>query len=132
MTEKLEWFKKIIVDTLLLIMSFIVVLSVIRLALRIMEEVFNPPFLMLNLNQLQMIFGFFLMVLIGLELLDSIKAYLSEEILEVEVVLSIALIAVARKIVTLDFSQTSDFTLIGIGIMIFSLSAGYYLIKKSY
>jgi len=90
------------------------------------------PFLMLNIDQLFLIFGFFLMILIGLELLESIKTYLTEDKIHVEVLFTIALIAVARKVITLEITKLPDLTIMGIAALIISLSVGYFLIKKSH
>ena len=43
--------------------------------------------------------GFFLLVLIGIELLETIKAYLLTNVIHVEIVLEVALIAIARKVI---------------------------------
>ncbi len=45
------------------------------------------------------IFGFFMLILIGIELLETIRAYLVENVVHVEVVIEVALIAIARKVI---------------------------------
>jgi uncharacterized membrane protein (DUF373 family) len=46
------------------------------------------------------------------------------------VVLLVAIIAIARKVIILDVKCLPSMTLIGIGVTIVSLSVGYYLVKK--
>ena len=46
--------------------------------------------------------GGFLLVLIGIELLDTIKAYFRENTIHVEIVILLAIIAIARKVILLD------------------------------
>jgi LPXTG-motif cell wall-anchored protein len=41
------------------------------------------------------------------------------------------MIAIARKVIILDSSKIDSLTLIGIGFIVLSLSAGYYLVKRS-
>jgi uncharacterized membrane protein (DUF373 family) len=41
------------------------------------------------------------------------------------------MIAIARKVITLDSGKIEGLTLIGIGFIILSLAAGYYLVKRS-
>lgn len=77
------------------------------------------------------LFGAFLLVLIGIELLDTIKVYLRENVVHVEVVVLVAIIAIARKVVVLKIEELEGSKVIGIGILILSLSIAYYLIKKS-
>ena len=48
------------------------------------------------------VLGAFLLVLIGVELLDTIKAYFRENAIHVEIVVLLAIIAVARKVILLD------------------------------
>jgi uncharacterized membrane protein (DUF373 family) len=65
-----------------------------------------------------------------LELLDTIKAYLTEHIIHAEVVFMAAMIAVARKVITLDVKEFSPLTLMGVAALILALTAGYYLFKQ--
>jgi uncharacterized membrane protein (DUF373 family) len=77
------------------------------------------------------LFGIFLLVLIGIELLDTIKVYLKESVVHVEVVVLVAIIALARKVVVLKIEELSGELTIGIGVLIISLALAYYLIKKA-
>jgi len=47
------------------------------------------------------------------------------------VVLLVAIIAIARKVIILDVKALPSMTLVGIGVIVISLSIGYYLVKKS-
>ena len=59
------------------------------------------------------------------------KIYLEENVINVQVVLLVAIIAISRKVIILDVKSLPSMTLIGIGVIVVSLSAGYYLVKKS-
>jgi uncharacterized membrane protein (DUF373 family) len=76
------------------------------------------------------IFGFFLLVLIGIELLETIKAYLVTNVVHVEIVLEVALIAIARKVIILDVGKYEPLTLIGIACLIVAVSLAFYVIKQ--
>lgn len=132
MITKIKAFEKAIISTLIMMMIIVVTFSTFRLGWKLVEELIKPPFLMLNIDQLFVVFGFFLMILIGLELLESIKTYLTEDQIHVEVIFTIALIAVARKVITLDITKLDDLTLIGIAAITVALSIGYFLIKKAH
>jgi len=82
------------------------------------------------LIHLHKIFGGFLSVLIGIELLHTIKMYLKEDVVHVEIVLLVALIGVSRHIIDLDVEHIKPITIFGISSLIIALSLGYYLIKK--
>ena len=83
------------------------------------------------MTHLHPIFGGFLSVLIGVELLHTIKMYLKDDSVHVEIVLLVALIGVSRHVIDLDIAHMEPLTLFGISSLILVLSGGYYLIKKS-
>ena len=70
-----------------------------------------------------------MLVLIGIELLHTVKIYLQERNLHVEVVVLVAMIAVARKVIILDYKETSAPVLFGLAGLFLSLAAGYYLVR---
>ena len=76
------------------------------------------------------LFGLFLNILIALELLENITAYLKKNIVHVELVIVTALIAVSRKIIIFDFSKQNSQDMVAIGAGILALSASYWLIKN--
>jgi uncharacterized membrane protein (DUF373 family) len=80
-------------------------------------------------NTLFYIFGLFLNVLIALEILENITAYLKKHVVQVELVIVTSLIAVARKIIILDLEKTGGLELIGLAIAILSLSLSFLVIR---
>lgn len=130
MFEYLRKFKKILISSLTLMMAFVLLLSAIELGWVIAKDVITPPVFILDINELLEIFGLFMLVLIGVELLETImKTYLTEGVNHAEIVISVAIIAIARKVIILDVKEVSGITLIGIGSIILALSIGYFLIK---
>jgi len=131
MLNLIKYFEKFIVMALLGLMMFAVFISTIELAFILVQELMKPPFLLLDMKELLEVFGFFMLVLIGLELLETIVAYLEEEALHVEVVFLVAMVAVSRKIVILDYKETQPELLLGIAAIILSLSVGYFCVKRA-
>jgi uncharacterized membrane protein (DUF373 family) len=78
---------------------------------------------------LEQYFSGVLMVLLGLELLETLKTYFSERHIRIEVILVVAMIAVGRHVIRVDFGHTDGFTLLGLAGLILALSAGYFLVK---
>lgn len=76
------------------------------------------------------IFGLFLNVLIAMELLENITAYLKKHVIQVELVIVTSLIAVSRKIIILDLEKTKGFDLIALAATIAALSFSYWLIRR--
>jgi len=126
----LKKFEKVIIVSLIVMMVFVVLMSTIELAVLIIKDIIEPPRYWLGIEQLFEIFGFFLMLLIGVELLETIKAYLSENVVHSEIVLEVALIAISRKVITLDVKTYEPLTLLGIAALIVSIGLAYFFIKK--
>jgi uncharacterized membrane protein (DUF373 family) len=125
--EKVE---RVVVVTLLVMMALVVCLSTVELGWFIIKDVITPPIFLLEIDELLDIFGMFLLVLIGVELLETVKMYLTQKTVHVEVVFMVAMIAIARKVIILDIKELPSLTLIGIGVIVVSLSAGYYLLTR--
>ncbi len=70
-----------------------------------------------------------LLILLGLEILESLKIFFTEHKVRLELILIVAVIAVSRHIIQLDFEHTDGFVLIGIGALVISLTAGYFLVR---
>jgi uncharacterized membrane protein (DUF373 family) len=81
-------------------------------------------------SSLSEIFGLFLSVLIALEILENITAYLKEHVVQVELVIVTSLTAVARKIIILDLEKVTGVSLIGLAIAILSLSISYWIVRS--
>ena len=131
MEKFLSRFEHSIVIVLLGMIVVVVSLATIELGVIIYQQMVSPPlFLLLDLGDLLKIFGFFFMILIGLELIETIKVYLSKEVIPVEIIFLVAIIAVTRKVIILDFKNLDPITLIGMAAIIIALSVGYYVVKQ--
>lgn len=75
-------------------------------------------------------FGLFLNVLIALELLDNITAYLKNHVIQLELVIVTAMIAIARKIIIFDLESQSPDALLSISIAVILLSISYILVSR--
>ena len=125
--------KTVIIGTMIVLMTLIVIFSIIDLAYILYKDLLSPPTLLLDIDEMKELFGLFLLVLIGLELVESMQTYLTEHVIhaEVEVILLIAMIAVARKVIIMDIDKTSFQALLGIAAIIVALAGSYYLLKRT-
>lgn len=123
--------EKSIIYALIVMMAAILLLATVELGYYLIQTILYSEFLLIDLEALMDLFGIFLLVLIGIELLDTIKVYLRSHVVHVEVVVLVAIIAMARKVVILKVEELSGELLLGIASLILALSVGYYLIKKS-
>ena len=132
MERFLKNFERIIVFALLGMMICVVFLGTVELAVILLEQMMKPPrFILLNIDELLNIFGFFLLVLIGLELVETLKVYIVDEMVHVEIIFLVAIIAITRKVIILDVKYIEPLKLIGIACTILALSAGYFVLKKA-
>jgi len=118
-----------IATALLVLMGLVVISGAIELAYEIFLSMIEPPGFFVGVSELLGIFGLFLMVLIGLELMTSIKMYLKDHTIHAEMMFLVALTAVTRKIIIFDTTKSEPLVIFGVGFLIISLSAGYYLLK---
>jgi len=125
MMERLKKFERWIIASLILMMSAVVLLAVIELAWILIKDVISPPVLILEVEELMELFGVFLLVLIGIELLETIKNYYTHGRIELTVIFTVALIALSRKIIIFEPEKYDPMTLLGIGVIILALVAGY-------
>ena len=82
-------------------------------------------------SELFQLFGLFLNVLIALEILENITAYLKKHVVQVELVIVTSLIAVSRKIIILDLEKKDSNDLIAMAVAVFSLSISYFVIRQA-
>jgi uncharacterized membrane protein (DUF373 family) len=112
-------------------LAVVVVLSTVHLGVLIAEEIWVPPRFLIRVQGLLEIFGYFLLVLIGVELLETLKAYLRKDVIHVRVVLEVALIAMARKVIIEEPNAVSALTLFGIAALILALGIAFYFERQS-
>lgn len=118
----------------LILMTVIVVISIAELAILLYLDIFDSTddVIFLEIDELFRIFGFFFIILIGFELIETVEMYFKDNIIHAEVVLLVAVIAVSRKVILLDLEKYDPLAIIGLGVIILALGGCYYLIKLSY
>ena len=129
MLKVIEKFEHVINVVLLVMLAIVVLLATIDLGWIIVKDILTPPVLLLDVDELLELFGAFLLVMIGVELLNTVKTYLTKKTIHVEVVLLVGIIAIARKVVILEPKTMEPLTLIGIAAIISALTFGYYFVK---
>ena len=131
MDTYLKWFERVVVIVLIVMMSLVILLSTVELGWIIILDMITPPIILPQIDELLEIFGFFLLILIGIELLETLRAYLLEQVVHVEVVLEVALIAIARKVIILEPKEMPSLTIFAIAALILALAVGFLLVRRS-
>ena len=121
---------------LMILLAGVIFLGVIELLVILYDALVTDLSYRLANHEILQVFGYFLLILIGIELLETIKVYLLKNEIHVEIIILVAIIAVARKIILLDpFAEGGEVlnssSMIALGVVIIALSASYYLIRKT-
>ena len=130
MIRFLKQFERTVVLVITCAMALVLALATIDLLWLIVQDIRDSG-LLLQIDQLLEIFGLFMLVLIGVELFESVfKSYLQREhTLRVELVIAVAIIAVSRKIIILDWKEYDSSTLFAAAALTISLCAGFFLLR---
>ncbi len=125
----------LVAKVLSIVMIIVIMSAIVELCMFLFQEILfnskiadpNKFFTMTLLS----LFGVFLNILIALELLENITAYLRKHVVQLELVVVTSLTALARKIIIFDFSKTGGLELIALAIAILTLSMSYWLVRQS-
>jgi uncharacterized membrane protein (DUF373 family) len=100
----------------------IVILLLVRGVPRAATEIDNVAELQ---QAIQSLFAGVLLVVLGLELMETLRNYFIEHRLRVELLICVALIAVARHVIQLDYEHSEPWLIVAIGFLVLSLAASY-------
>ena len=132
MLALMERFDRLIAWVLAILLMLVILLATAHLAITLFQDVlYQSPRFLVPIDQVLDLLGFFLIVLLGLELLESVKAYLRDDLIHVEVVLIVAIIALARKVIILEAKETAPLTIVGLAALVLALSVSYRLISQA-
>jgi uncharacterized membrane protein (DUF373 family) len=129
-----QHFEQFIVLVLLLLLMIVILYATVGFVVLIVSEMMEKLRIReihITLPLLHEVFAGFLMILIGLELMKTIAMYLDERVIHVEVVFSVAMIAIARHAIDVNFNNVQPLAMIGIGAIIIALAVGYFYFKKA-
>jgi uncharacterized membrane protein (DUF373 family) len=124
-----HWIENLVAKVLSIVLLVLILVALADLVFVISKNIIAEPIGFLNKTLIEL-FGLFLNILIALELLENITAYLKKHIFQVELVIATSLIAVARKIIIFDLQKYSGTDLIALALAILALSISYWLIRR--
>jgi uncharacterized membrane protein (DUF373 family) len=136
MLELVNKFERGVYYVLMFMLAAVIFLGVIELIIILLSSTMADLSYRLVNHEILEIFGYFLLILIGIELLETMKSYLVKNEIHVEIIILVAIIAVARKIILLDpflegVELLNSAGMIALGVVIIALAASYFLVKKS-
>jgi uncharacterized membrane protein (DUF373 family) len=116
------------VRVLAVLMAAVIVWGVLDVFYVLIQRLMTPPYLLLEITDILATFGAFMAVLIAIEIFVNITIYLREDVIHVKIVLATALMAIARKVIILDFKQTEALHVFGIAAVVLAMSIAYWLV----
>ena len=100
-------------------------------ALALRERLADIDTIPLLTESVQRAFAGVLLIVLGLELLETLRVYFTHHRVRLEIILVVAIIAIGRHVINLDFEHVSGATVAGIAALIVALTGGYYLVRKA-
>ena len=119
-----------IVAFALLVLMVVVTLSTFELVLLTVRDLSLAREKLLDVDQMFDLFGFFLLVMVGMELITSLKEYVRVGAVQVEVVLEVALIALAQKVIILN-PGAPPHSQFGLAALILALAGSFWCVRAS-
>jgi len=123
---------KFIILSLILLLVTSMLLASIDLYILFGQAVISPsPYpLLINIDDLYTFFNMILVIMVGYELLKSMKLILQHDIIPVKSVLKIAAIAMANKFITLNVKHVDMEMMIGLGVILLSIGVAFFFYSR--
>lgn len=128
------YFERTIFGSLIFIMMAVILLATAKYAYDIYLSVlgyFHPDTSIDYLQRMMHeVFGGFLIIVLGVELIGSIRTYFQDHLIKTDVVFQVAIIAVSRHVIQMDFDKANPLTLLGLGFLAITLTVGYFVYRR--
>lgn len=121
---------RIAVKILAILMVLVIVWGIGDVIFVLYQRLTQPPYFLLQINDILATFGAFLAVLIAIEIFINISMYLSTNVIPVRLVIATALMAIARKVIIFDFERITPPYIFATGVVVLALGITYWLITK--
>lgn len=116
------------VRILAVLMVFVIYWAVADVIWVLYEHFSAPPYFVSPTDDIVRFFAGFLAVLIAIEVFINITLYLRDDAIHVQLVVATALMAVARKVIVMDYNDLSPAQLWAMGILILAVGATYWVV----
>lgn len=112
-------------------MVIVIVLSIVDAGYTLYHKLLAPPVFVLEVSDLLAVFSAALVVLIAIEIYSNVTLYLTANVIHVKLVVATALMAIARKIITLDDKSLEPLYFLGYSGLGLALGITYWLVSRS-
>lgn len=118
------------VRALVVLMTLVIIWGVADVIWVLYERLREPPVMLLTISDILSTFGAFIAVMIAIEIFENLTIYLRQNVIEVELVMATALMAIARKVIVLDYKELSAEYVWATAGVVLAMSIGYWLVKR--
>ena len=115
------------VRMLAVIMTAVILWGVVDVLYVLYDKLMEPPIFVLGISDILATFGAFMAVLIAIEIFVNITLYLREEVIHVRIVMATALMAIARKVIILDYDEVNWQEVLATAAVVAAMSFGYWI-----
>ena len=115
------------VRILAVLMVLVIWWGVADVAYVLYERISQHPMYLLNISDIFATFGAFMAVLIAIEIFINIASYLRENVIHIKIVLATAFMAVARKVIVLDYDEVGSDYVFATAALMLALAVAYWL-----
>jgi len=112
------------------LMILVIVFGVVDVGWTLYQRLLSPPGFILTIGDILATFGAFMVVLIAIEIFQNIILYLRDDVIHVKIVLSTALMAIARKVIILDYDELEPLYIFATGAVLVATGITYYFVHK--
>ncbi len=122
---------RVAVKLLAILMVIVIFLGIGDVIYVLFQRLIAPPVYLLNISDIFETFAAFLAVLVAIEIFVNIRIYLSSSELPVKLVVATALMAVARKVIVLDFGKLEAPEVLSLAAVLLALGLTYGLMLRT-
>lgn len=113
-----------------LMMVLVIIFGVIDVGWTVYQRFIAEPRFILTMGDILMTFGAFMVVLIAIEIFQNIILYLRDDVIHVKIVLATALMAIARKVIILDYDELEPLYILATGVVLVATGVTYFFVYK--
>jgi len=128
-----EWFEKgVLVAAQVLLMAVIVAMVIqlwVMFGSAIASQLSSIDSVPELVKSVQTAFSGVLLIILGLELMETLRVYFKSHRIRLETILAVAIIAIGRHVINLDVEHMAGSSLFGIAAIVLALACGFFLVR---